>query len=80
MFFGDINTEPTRQPGWRMAIPLGVLAFFSIVGGFISLPLDSVVPLANEEPPHGLIAMVTAGIPIVGCVGGLFAIRKAMDT
>ena len=66
VFFGDINTEPTRQPGWRMAIPLGVLAFFSIVGGFISLPLDSVVPLANEEPPHGLIAMVTAGIPIVG--------------
>ena len=40
VFFGDLKTEPTHQPGWRMALPLGILGLFSIAGGLIVLPLD----------------------------------------
>ena len=37
-FFGKPNAEPTHRPGWKMTIPLVVLAFFSFAGGFIELP------------------------------------------
>lgn len=66
VFFGELKTEPTHQPGWRMAIPLMVLCVLSIVGGYIALPLANVLPLPTDEPVHGTIALVSAAIPIVG--------------
>ncbi len=38
IFFGKMNTEPTQRPGWRMTIPLVILAFLSFAGGYIELP------------------------------------------
>ena len=37
-FFGEVKTQPTRQPGKMIAIPLIVLAVLSLVVGFIELP------------------------------------------
>lgn len=37
-FFGKPHAEPTQRPGWSMTIPLVILAFFSLAGGFIELP------------------------------------------
>jgi len=66
VFFGEAKTEPTHQPGWRMAAPLLVLCLFSIVGGYIALPLADVLILPSNEPAHGAIAIVSAAIPILG--------------
>jgi NADH-quinone oxidoreductase subunit L len=66
VFFGEAKTEVSHQPGWRMATPLMVLCVFSIVGGYIALPLAEVLPLPGEEPAHGIIAWVSAAIPIAG--------------
>ncbi|MDG1683310.1 MAG: NADH-quinone oxidoreductase subunit L [Luminiphilus sp.] len=66
VFFGNLQTEPTHQPGWRMALPLTLLCALSIVGGWISLPLAEVLPLPSGDPAHGTIAIVSAAIPIVG--------------
>jgi NADH-quinone oxidoreductase subunit L len=37
-FFGEMKIQPSRKPGLLMVIPLVVLAFLSLVGGFIELP------------------------------------------
>jgi NADH-quinone oxidoreductase subunit L len=37
-FYGKLKTEVSRRPGYRMMVPLVILAVLSIVGGFIELP------------------------------------------
>jgi NADH-quinone oxidoreductase subunit L len=37
-FFGPMRGRPVRTPGWRMNIPLTVLAALSVVGGWVELP------------------------------------------
>jgi len=39
VFFGPAGTPVTKRPGYRMTIPLVVLAFLSIVGGYLKEPL-----------------------------------------
>ena len=39
VFFGPLGTPVTKRPGYRMTIPLAVLAFLSIVGGYWKQPL-----------------------------------------
>jgi NADH-quinone oxidoreductase subunit L len=37
-FFGPMRARPAMKPGWRMGIPLAVLAALSVVGGCVELP------------------------------------------
>ena len=37
-FFGPMRGRPAMKPGWRMGIPLAVLAALSVVGGCVELP------------------------------------------
>lgn len=37
-FYGDPKLQPTHLPGWKIKIPLVVLAFLSFAAGFIELP------------------------------------------
>ena len=48
-FFGEAKMEVSHLPGARMTIPLMILAFFSIVGGFVEIP-DTLgnMPLLSE--------------------------------
>ena len=65
VFFGDMVTMPEHHPGRLMLIPMIILAFFSLIAGFIELPesmghvqwfsklLDPVLPAVNTA--HGRI-------------------------
>ncbi len=37
-FYGEIHNKPDKKPAIAMVIPLVILAFFSIAGGFVELP------------------------------------------
>ena len=37
-FFGKANLEVSHRPGFKMIVPLVILAVFSIAGGFVELP------------------------------------------
>ena len=39
VFFGPLSTPVTKRPGYAMTVPLVVLAFLSIVGGYLKDPL-----------------------------------------
>ncbi len=41
VFFGPLGTPVTKRPGYAMTVPLLVLAFLSIVGGYVKQPLFS---------------------------------------
>jgi NADH-quinone oxidoreductase subunit L len=38
VFFGEPKTHAHTTPGWRIMVPLTVLAVLSIVGGFVEIP------------------------------------------
>ena len=58
VFFGSLGTPVTKRPGYAMTIPLLVLAFLSVVGGYLKLPflgfLNSVLPPTIEAHAGGL--------------------------
>ncbi|HWG54071.1 MAG TPA: NADH-quinone oxidoreductase subunit L [Gemmatimonadaceae bacterium] len=39
VFFGAPHSSVSHRPGWAMQLPLVVLAFLSIVGGWVNLPV-----------------------------------------
>src|SRR5580704_3502626 len=55
VFFGPLSTPVTKLPGYAMTIPLMVLAFLSIIGGYLKGPLlgflSPVLPPAIEAHP-----------------------------
>ncbi len=66
VFFGEAHTEPDRQPGWKMALPLVLLCTLSLLGGLIALPLAGVFPAAGEHGEIHTIEYLTIGIPLLG--------------
>jgi NADH-quinone oxidoreductase subunit L len=58
VFFGPLGTPVTRRPGYAMKIPLLVLAFLSVVGGYLKQPLlgflHSALPPTIEAHTGGL--------------------------
>ena len=49
VFFGSVGTPVTKRPGYRMTVPLLILAFLSIVGGYLKEPLLRFLHLALPE-------------------------------
>ena len=68
VFFGDSNTLPDKEIGWRMAVPLILLCTLSLIGGFFSLPVESVFPSHDDQHPAHWVELVSISIPIVGVV------------
>jgi len=58
VFFGPLGTPVTKRPGYAMTIPLGILAFLAIVGGYLKEPLlgflHSALPETIEARVGGL--------------------------
>ena len=66
VFFGEAKASVTKRPGYKIQIPLVVLAVLSLVGGFVNLPpelgneplftrlLDTALP-AVEQAHFGLL-------------------------
>ncbi|HEX5420396.1 MAG TPA: NADH-quinone oxidoreductase subunit L [Gammaproteobacteria bacterium] len=61
-FFGEAKRTVSRRPGMRIVVPLSILSFLSIVGGFVEIPphlgnvdafsrfMESAVPLLAAKP------------------------------
>jgi NADH-quinone oxidoreductase subunit L len=68
VFFGEANTEPDKQLGQRMAVPLMILCVLSIIGGWFVLPLDEVFPVASDHGHQVVVEVISIAIPLVGLV------------
>ncbi len=66
VFFGAAQTEPDRQPGWKMAGPLALLCLLSIGGGWIALPLAGVFPQAESGELNHTVEYIGIAVPLVG--------------
>ena len=66
VFFGAAHTEPDRQPGWKMSVPLVLLCVLSLAGGMLVLPLAQVFPAAAEHEASHLIEYISIGTPLLG--------------
>lgn len=81
VFFGETHTLPEHFPGRLMLIPMIILAFFSLVAGFIELPesmghvqwfsklLDPVLPAvkaAHGRIPEAVFQLVAGAISLSG--------------
>jgi NADH-quinone oxidoreductase subunit L len=70
VFFGPLGTPVTKRPGYAMTVPLLVLAFLSIVGGYLKQPLldflHSVLPPTIEA--HAAALTETHSEAIAGIV------------
>jgi NADH-quinone oxidoreductase subunit L len=69
VFFGEASSEVTKRPGRVMLIPCFVLAFLSIVGGYVKAPfarfLETVLPWtegAHSVPITELVSEVVAAL------------------
>jgi NADH-quinone oxidoreductase subunit L len=66
VFFGEPRSEPDKQLGQRMAVPLLILCVLSLVGGWFGLPLTQVFPAVTEHPHDPVLVAVSIGIPLLG--------------
>ncbi len=66
VFFGAVNTEPDREIGWRMAVPLTLLCTLSLVGGYFSLPLTNVFPTVDAGHPAHWVEVISVAVPLLG--------------
>ena len=66
VFFGQAQTEPDRQPGWRMAVPLLLLCALSLAGGWIALPLAGVLPDKDHSDISHVVEYISIGTPLLG--------------
>ncbi|MCB1033253.1 MAG: NADH-quinone oxidoreductase subunit L, partial [Acidobacteria bacterium] len=79
VFWGETGTEAGARPGWRMTVPLTILAALSLVGGWLGLPavLEPVLGAAEEmAEPHGteLLLQVLAGVVSLGGIALAWAL------
>jgi NADH-quinone oxidoreductase subunit L len=76
VFFGPVSTPVTKRPGYAMTIPLVVLAFLSIVGGYLKQPLldslHSALPPTIETHTGGLTEISSEAIAAVLFLIGLY--------
>jgi NADH-quinone oxidoreductase subunit L len=68
VFFGQVNTEPDKDTGWRMVVPLSLLCILAMMGGWIIIPVTQVFPLAVFEHPAHWVEYVSIAVPIVGVI------------
>jgi NADH-quinone oxidoreductase subunit L len=85
VFFGPLGTPVTKRPGYAMTVPLLVLAFLSIVAGYLKQPLldflHSVLPQTIEAPTGALTEIhsetIAALVFLIGLYFGyLFHLQK----
>jgi NADH-quinone oxidoreductase subunit L len=66
VFFGEAQTEPDKQPGWRISWPLAILCVLSLLGGWIALPLAPVFPATDGHHAPAAIEWISISIPLFG--------------
>lgn len=83
VFFGEAKASVTTRPGYKIQIPLVVLAVLSLVGGFVNLPpelgneplftrlLDTALPPVEQGPFGPLTEMRSEGFLALAFLIGL---------
>ncbi len=71
VFFGESHGHDNEreEAGWNMAGPLFVLMVLSLLGGFISIPVDAVFNHGAEHEEHHVSALVHGfmiAVPLLG--------------
>ncbi len=66
VFFGQANTEPDKDAGWRMAVPLSILCFLAMIGGYFMIPVAEVFPASDGSHPAHWVEYVSISVPLVG--------------
>ena len=67
VFFGEAHTEPDRQPGWKISVPLIILCVLAAIGGWISQPLEQVFPpAADHHDVAHTVEYIGIAIPLIG--------------
>jgi NADH-quinone oxidoreductase subunit L len=69
VFFGAQSQAVAKGPGWRMSVPLLLLAGLALFGGMLQTPLDSVFPALFDQEnnqPFNLVSAITVATPILG--------------
>jgi NADH-quinone oxidoreductase subunit L len=76
VFFGPLGTPVTKRPGYAMTVPLLVLAFLSIVGGYLKQPLldflHSALPPTIEAPTGALTEIHSEAIAALMLLIGFY--------
>jgi len=85
VFFGPLGIPVSKRPGYAITVPLMLLAFLSVVGGYVKGPLlsflNSALPPAIEAHTAGLTEVgseaVAAGVFVIGLfLAYLFHLQK----
>lgn len=80
VFFGPANTEPDRQPGWKMAVPLVMLCVLAVLGGWIALPLLGVFPESGDVAINHTVEYISIATPLVGlCIAYLLFLGRQVS-
>ena len=76
VFFGPLGTPVTKRPGYAMTVPLLVLAFLSIVAGYLKQPLldflHSALPPTIEAPTGALTEIHSEAIAALVLLIGIY--------
>lgn len=91
-FFGPSASKVNRKPGWRMTVPMSILAVLSLLAGFLEVPrnlggfpflsdfLESALPTATavvgREALEGLFQALSGCISLGGIFFVYFFIRQ----
>ena len=88
VFFGEANTEPDKQVGWKIAVPLVILCVLAALGGWIGQPLDDVFPVADShhDVAHS-VEYIGIAVPLIGLLiaylvflGGQLSVSRLTDS
>jgi len=64
-FFGPPGMEVSRRPGWRMTLPMAVLAVLSLTAGFLDVPRSlGGIPVLSNFLKRALPAAISAGVRV----------------
>lgn len=66
VFFGQANTEPSGDVGWRMGVPLILLCALAMLGGYFVIPVADVFPIASTDHPAHWVEYVSIATPVLG--------------
>lgn len=76
VFFGALGAPVTKRPGYAMTVPLIVLAFLSIVGGYVKGPLlgflNAALPATIEAHAGGLTEAASQAVAAISFLTGLY--------
>ncbi|MFT5710333.1 MAG: NADH-quinone oxidoreductase subunit L [Halioglobus sp.] len=88
VFFGEVNTEPDKQVGWKIALPLVILCVLAALGGWIGQPLDEVFSATDyhNDVAHS-VEYIGIAVPLIGLLiaylvflGGQLSVSRLTDS